>query len=100
MRIFYLRPAKCLLYQDTTRTDLIEKNSPLNYCNIYGSKFFSGELEYCSETTWAFIERGIRSRGSNKKIQDKQDPKVSIPVILAPLKAEARGLGVPGQPQL
>lgn len=30
--------------------------------------------------------------GSNKKSQDKQDPKVSMPVMLALLNAEAKDL--------
>lgn len=37
--------------------------------------------------------------GSNKKSQHKQDPNVSMPVMLAPLNAEAEGLAVPGQPK-
>lgn len=38
--------------------------------------------------------------GSNKKIQHKQDPNVSMPIMLAPLNAEAKGLAVSGQPKL
>lgn len=38
--------------------------------------------------------------GSNKKSQHKQDPNVSMPVMLAPLNAEAKGLAVLGQPTL
>lgn len=62
--------------------------------------FFSGKLEYFSETPWEVIERDIKTMGSNKKSQHKQDPKVSMPVMLAPLNAEAKHLGVPVKPKL
>lgn len=47
------------------------------------------------------MESGIRAGNSkNKKGKEKQDSEVSMPIILAPLKAEAGGLGVPGQLKL
>lgn len=52
------------------------------------------------ETPWEVIERDIKTMGSNKKSQHKQDPNVSMPIMLTPLNAEAKGLAVPGQPKL